>query len=436
MVKNLIAAGLLLFLLPDVQATDLRVYLVGNSLTDGVRFDKAFQALVAEETTNTFNKTYTQFQRDRYAQIVAGTPLYAHWYDHYNDFEGELRTNTWDVLCLQPYTGPLYTNRNSREEGDVTSCSNFISLAVNQGLSSNLQVYIYSTWPSVPGYPTAPDYDNFDFETNWPSAYGEYSVFSDGHRRRPYYEALVREVQAQWGSVLTKEVLLVPMGDVLFELNRRLRANPQAGTGTNIYSDIKQLYRDGNHLTQGVGAYIGAMTFYATFYKESPVGLSTGKYNDITIYYSGVVQELTTNMQALIQQTVWDVVSTHPYAGIAPLDHDRDSLPNSWETQYSGGSTGANPNAMASNGVNTLLETYIAGLNPNDANATFSLNSLEPLKWNAVTGRIYTIYWASNLLSGFQILESNVVWPRNSWTDTVHGAENRGFYKIKVQLSP
>lgn len=436
--KKLIAVWILLFLLPDVQATDLRVYLVGNSLTDGVRSDKGLQSIVANETTNTFNKNFTQHQLSKYSQIQAGAPLWWHWYEnnYYDSFAPELTTNEWDVISLQPYTGPLYTNRNGREEGDVTMCSNFIDLAVNQGLSSNLQVYIYSTWPSVPGYTAAPDYENFDFETNWPSAYGVSSIWSDGHRRRPYYEALVREVQAQWDGVLEKEVLMIPTGDVLFELNRRLRANPQAGEGTNVYSDIEQLYRDGNHLSQGIGAYIGAMTFYATFYKESPVGLSTGKYNDITIYYTAEagMQTITTNMQALIQQTVWDVVSTHPYAGIAPTDHDRDGLPNAWEKQHFGGTTNASPDTVASNGVNTLLECYIAGLNPADSSAQFELKSASPLSWNAADGRVYKVYWSSNLLNGFEIIATNVT--GGGFTDTVHSAANEGFYKIEVQLNP
>jgi hypothetical protein len=49
---------------------------------------------------------------------------------------------------------------------------------------------------------------------------------------------------------------------------------------------------------------------------------------------------------------------------------------------------------------------------------------------------VYSVYWTTNLLGGFQPLETNLVWPQNSWTDTVHSAEDGGFYRVKVQLQP
>ncbi|HMP90553.1 MAG TPA: hypothetical protein PJ991_10145, partial [Kiritimatiellia bacterium] len=48
-------------------------------------------------------------------------------------------------------------------------------------------------------------------------------------------------------------------------------------------------------------------------------------------------------------------------------DTDGDGIPNWWEEQYFGGPTNANASALASNGVNTLLQAYIAGLNPTNA---------------------------------------------------------------------
>jgi hypothetical protein len=425
-------------------ATDLRVFLVGNSLTDGIRFDKSLQAIVSNETPHTFNKEYTEFQRGHYAQILAGTPLWAHWYDHTNDFTGKLTTNRWDVLCLQPYTGPLYTNRNDREQGDVVMCSNFIHLARHEGISTNLEVFLYSTWPSIPGYPTNPVFENYDYETNWPAAYGITSAFSDGHRHRPYFEALVAEVRDQWSWDPTVNIRMVPMGDVLFELNRRLRAHPEPGDGTNLYADIEHLYRDGNHLSQGVGAFIGGMVFYTMFYKESPVGLSTGKYNDISIYYfTNNLQIITTNLQALIQQTVWDVVSTHPYAGIAPLDHDRDGLPNAWEKQYFAGPTSAVPGAAAANAAYTVGDAFVAGLDPTDPAAALAL-SVEMaqdagavLRWSPVaTDRVYSVWWSSNLLDGFSVLTCGIDLASGVYTDGVAGARPPGHYRITVEMPP
>jgi len=122
-------------------------------------------------------------------------------------------------------------------------------------------------------------------------------------------------------------------------------------------------------------------------------------------------------------------------------DADDDGIPDEWENQYFGGSTNAHPHALAANGVNTVLEAYVAGLNPTNSEKFLSSVLCPPasgriLQWNAASGRVYSVYWATNLLGGFQPLETNILWPQNSWTDTLHSAEDGGFYKIKVQMQP
>ncbi len=57
------------------------------------------------------------------------------------------------------------------------------------------------------------------------------------------------------------------------------------------------------------------------------------------------------------------------------------------------------------------------------------------MDWTAVSGRVYNIYWTSNLVNGFGIpFKTNVV--GGCFTDTVHDAAVEGFYKIEVQLEP
>jgi len=124
---------------------------------------------------------------------------------------------------------------------------------------------------------------------------------------------------------------------------------------------------------------------------------------------------------------------------LSATDSDSDGIPDAWEAQYFGGATNANPSAPAANGVNTIYEAYIAGLNPTNVQSVFAVSngaSVLDVRWNAVSGRVYSVYWTTNLLNGFQPLETNIVWPQNSWTDLVHGAQGEGFYRIKVQLAP
>ncbi|MEI6644873.1 MAG: FG-GAP-like repeat-containing protein [bacterium] len=87
------------------------------------------------------------------------------------------------------------------------------------------------------------------------------------------------------------------------------------------------------------------------------------------------------------------------------LDADGDTLPNEWETKYYGGTTNANPDALAANGVNTVREAYIADLNPTNAASYFRITAVSNLPpwtvyFEASAGRRYTLSGVSNLSSG------------------------------------
>lgn len=119
-------------------------------------------------------------------------------------------------------------------------------------------------------------------------------------------------------------------------------------------------------------------------------------------------------------------------------DVDDDGLPNDWEMQYFGTETAADPAAMASNGVDTILQAYVADLDPTNATAFFNVTELDSttdgfvVHWVPVEGRVYSVYRAINLTDGFTPAASNLLWPQSSWTDTVNRVE--GFYQIEVQL--
>jgi hypothetical protein len=121
------------------------------------------------------------------------------------------------------------------------------------------------------------------------------------------------------------------------------------------------------------------------------------------------------------------------------LDTDGDGIPDWWETQYFGGPTNANPLATASNGVNNVRDCYIAGLNPTNPEAFFLISDFRPLTserilhWQNAFGRVYSIYWTSNLLNGFGApFTSNIT--GGVYTDQTHTANHQGFYKIDVKL--
>jgi hypothetical protein len=118
-----------------------------------------------------------------------------------------------------------------------------------------------------------------------------------------------------------------------------------------------------------------------------------------------------------------------------PVDGDGNGLPDWWEQQYFSG-TGVNPDAVCSNGINTVLQAYIAGLNPTDSSARFAItNYARPvIQWNAVSGRLYNVYWTTNLMSNFQTFQTNYI--GGTITDSVHTTASECFYKIDVRLAP
>jgi hypothetical protein len=82
----------------------------------------------------------------------------------------------------------------------------------------------------------------------------------------------------------------------------------------------------------------------------------------------------------------------------------------------------------------SYLDVYIAGLNPNDANAEFNLDRITTQKfsWSRQTGRQYDIYWTSNLTSGFTLIYTNITASEFEDTDTARTAEAARFYQVRV----
>lgn len=122
-------------------------------------------------------------------------------------------------------------------------------------------------------------------------------------------------------------------------------------------------------------------------------------------------------------------------------DTDEDGLPDSWEEQYFENSTAADPNEDSDNDGLSNYDEYIAGTSPVDP---FSVLLVEDIinapgngyvvTWTPQAGRTYNVLWTSNLLSNFQTLETGIAYPQASWTDTLHNAQDGGFYKIEAEM--
>ena len=81
-------------------------------------------------------------------------------------------------------------------------------------------------------------------------------------------------------------------------------------------------------------------------------------------------------------------------------------------------------------------QEYIAGTNPTSAQSHFFIGSgvdRTKLNWSSVSGRVYDVYWTSNLLYSFMPLQTNIAWPQSGYTNPAPGNADSGFYKINVR---
>ncbi|MEI7851279.1 MAG: choice-of-anchor Q domain-containing protein [Kiritimatiellales bacterium] len=90
-----------------------------------------------------------------------------------------------------------------------------------------------------------------------------------------------------------------------------------------------------------------------------------------------------------------------------------------------------------SDGLKTWQE-YIVGTNPTNATSVLKAtqNSRNTISWNTVSGRVYSVYFSTNLMNSFQPLATNIPWTTGAFTDTVYNAQRQLFYKVNVQLAP
>jgi PKD repeat protein len=125
----------------------------------------------------------------------------------------------------------------------------------------------------------------------------------------------------------------------------------------------------------------------------------------------------------------------YEYQGMVGLDGDMDGngYLDSWEREYFGGHVDADANADGDSQSNG--EEYVSGTDPTNAASYFNSSvsvdgSSFVIKWTAVTGRVYNVYWTPSLFEEFEPLEIGIQYPVNSYTDLVHSAESSGYYRV------
>jgi len=224
-----------------------------------------------------------------------------------------------------------------------------------------------------------------------------------------------------------------------------VNVNLSAYAGSNVL--IRFEYVPGSYYSGG-GVWLDEIQFtggswydWNTFQTVTNVASGSTTLSNLT---NGVY---TFAFQASTNGSVWGPRSSSFNITVnapAGTDADSDSLPDSWEQQYFNGPTNAIADADDDGDGFSNLQEYISGFNPTNGTSFFKVTTFETpsatnggfiVRWNAVTGRVYGVLWTTNLLNSFQPLNTNIVWPQASYTDTVNSAKSRNFYKVKVQMT-
>ena len=285
---------------PGQRGKPLRVYHVGNSVTDTIRYKSLEQMARDNGDTYVFGR-----------HMIPGAPLQFIWdrpttgfkENPYGYYPTALKDFEWDVITLQPFDRQLDSKDGF---GDLPHAKKFIELALPK--SPRVQVYIYERWPrrkeKEKKNPSA-GYEPFDYEKQWLRKYNA-GKWDGSNETRDYFERLTKALRDEYPE-LDKPVLMVPVGDVLLELDKRAKAGKVPGL-----EGVEEFYADGIHFNNA-GAFAVGTTFYATMFRRDPRGLDAGPYGRGR---SDKDREIEPGLARAVQEVVWEVVSTHPLAGV------------------------------------------------------------------------------------------------------------------------
>ena len=202
----------------------------------------------------------------------------------------------WNAVTIQPHPGI-----GSTMATDVESILSVISLTRSNYANFNTRFYIYSTWPT-----------QGDYHAKWNAPVVDEDT-TPTTRAREYFVHLLHRVRARTDAT----VLMVPVGDVLSELETRLAAGKVPG-----YTDVSTFYRDNQHLSPALGRYTAAATGFSTIRAEYPIGLV--RPNDTATF--GVNPPNAAAIYAAINEAIRDVVGAHLYTGLQRADFDRSGV--------------------------------------------------------------------------------------------------------------
>jgi hypothetical protein len=176
---------------------------------------------------------------------------------------------------------------------------------------------------------------SYDYAAEWLAAYepDRETPHESQHAHSRDYAWKLMDLLKERFPKLWKEGRLaqIPTGDVFLALDQKMRAGAVPGiTNIGFYS------RDGGHVRAGLPRYTLAATTFAVMFRQHPKALDAAVYNNIENYRNenmnklpgrigsgyihfpdcGELLEITPERKAIVDDTIWDVVTGHPHTGV------------------------------------------------------------------------------------------------------------------------
>jgi hypothetical protein len=273
-----------------------------------------------------------------------------------------LRTQPWDAVVVQPF-GWFGLHRKAtdlagwikeaergeyaEDIGDVESAGRIFTHFLKAHAEG--ECLLYEQWPELPkrlgpdGKPYkeptpgpggqgdtdwAPDREGFDYVAHWETVTYDAAKRWEGEtfRTRDYFHRLMEELKGRLPDLWRQGRLrCIPVAEVYGALEKKMRAGRVPG-----HKGIAWFYTDTIHQRMGLPRYTIAATFYAVLFRDRPHNLDWQIYNhaekylrctEETRFYShkpdmGEFCPITPDLAQAVNDTIWEVVTTHPYTGL------------------------------------------------------------------------------------------------------------------------
>lgn len=195
----------------------------------------------------------------RVSSMHGGWYLHQHWLD--DDARALLDYGTYDTLILQGRS-------NEWSSGNIGDFITHAQLFHAEALANRgARTWIYSYWPGR-----------------------DTDLQQQRYISRAFEQARAQLTGGKWPRI-------IPVGDAIEHFIHAREDGLITGMPRNAF------YSDAIHQT-GAGAYFTALVHFAAVYGQSPVGLS--------------FEDVSADLALEMQETVWEFIQDHPYAGIRP----------------------------------------------------------------------------------------------------------------------